>query len=233
VLEFFITQNVRCFTWAIAAVTALCIFTCPALAQTDTVRLKTLYDQAHRAIVSFENNQLENIVSQSPEVLLERNQSGISLIEFAFSYYNEDHVTQTNFEFIVFLVSNDFFGQKVDRANHLSLALDALRGADRQINRIDLSDDMVVHRSREPFIALLSQTINGRVSREPLESEESMRLILELCDAKAFKAGQEVLFSDHFTRVVTSGLSTTHRRFIGSYVKTGILNAICTDEFLN
>ncbi len=210
-----------------------CVCFVAAPSKADTHETRMLFDEALQANANFDNERLLEILSKKPEVLLERTNNGISLIEFAFFYLNEDLVSQTNFEFIRMLVNNDFFGQKVDRAEHFSFALQALHGADEQIGSIDLSDDMIVHNSREPFIALLSQTIADRVSQKPLGSKESLAVVLDICDPEAFEAGQERFFTKNLIHAVLSPLSPEHRALVEASLRTGIfLDVTCVDELL-
>ena len=216
----------------IFALAMLCSFSHAAPAQADANQQKALFNEALRANAILENERLQEIVSKTPKILLELNQNGMSLIEFAFVYLNEDLVSQTNLDFLEFLTSNDFFGQEIDRAEHFSFAVQALQGADDQIGSIDLSDDMIVHNSREPFIALLSQTITDRVSQKPLSSEESLALVLDICDPEAFEAGQEKLFGTQLIEAIASALVPQHRSFVEVYLKTGTLDATCVEGLL-
>ncbi len=211
----------------------MCGLICNAPVQAGENHLKALYDEAVLANTNLRNARLQEIVSSHPEVLLERSRDGMSLTRFAFFYLNDDLVSQTNFEFIEFLIRHDFFGQDVDKAEHFGFAVQAMRGADRQIARIDLLDEMVFHKTRDPFIALLSHTIADRVSRNPFSSQESLELLLDVCDPKVFVAGQEKLLNTQLVTAVERRLSQTHRNFVETYVKTGTLNAVCVESFLN
>ncbi len=217
----------------VRALFVICGLICSAPVLAGENHLKALYDEAVRANADFHNARLQEIVSSHPEVLLERNENGLSLIRFAFFYLNDDLVSQTNFEFIEFLIRNDFFGQDVDKAEHFDFAVQAMRGADRQISRIDLPEEMIFHKTRDPFIALLSRTIVDRVSHNPFSSQESLELLLDVCDPKVFVAGQEKLLNKQLVTAVERTLSQTHRGFVESYVKTGTLNALCVESFLN
>lgn len=231
-IEIHTSSVVSCAQNMLLALFVSCGLLYAAPVQSDMYEPRALFDEALRANANFENERLQKIVSERPEVLLARNSGGISLIEFAFYYLNEDVVSQTNFEFLTFLINHDFFGQKVNRAEHFSFAVRALRGADNQINRIDLSSDMIVHSSREPFIGLLSQTIVDRAERDPLSSEESLGLVLQVCDPEVFEAGQGKFFGTQFVQAVASALIKEHSSFIEVYLQTGTLDAICVEELL-
>jgi hypothetical protein len=209
------------------------VFVCLGFARADTSDPTILFDEALQANADFENQRLQEIVSSRPELLLDRNKNGLTLINFAFFYLNEDLVSQTNFEFLKHLSSNDFYGLKIDRSEHFSFAVQALRGADDQIGRIDLPDDMIVHSSREPFIALLSDTIGDRQSQEPLSSAVSLELVLDICDPKAFHLGQEKFFGKQLTQAIGNTLAPQHKNFVEVYAQSGTLNANCVKALLN
>lgn len=192
-----------------------------------------LFDEALQANAEFDNHSLVEIVSSRPELLLEQNANGLTLVEFAFFYLNDDLVSQTNFDFLKHLFENDFHGQNIDRSEHFSFALKALRGADDQIGRIDLPDDMIVHDAREPFIALLSDTISDRLPQAPLTSEDSLQLVLDICDPKAFHLGQEAFFGKQLTQAIASTLVPQHKNFVQAYAQSGTLNASCVEALLN
>ncbi|WP_170398947.1 hypothetical protein [Ruegeria arenilitoris] len=206
---------------------------CSGSARADTSDPIKLFEDALQANADFENQRLQEIVSSRPELLLERNKNGLTLIDFAFFYLNEDLVSQTNFDFLKHLSSNDFYGQKIDRSEHFSFAVQALRGADDQIGRIDLPDDMIVHSSREPFIALLSDTIADRLSQDPLNSAGSLELVLDICDPKAFHLGQEKFFGKQLTQAIASTLVPQHKSFVEVYAQSGTLNANCVEALLS
>lgn len=224
--------NVSRFLNMTFALTVLCGFLCFGSARADTSDPIKLFDEALQANADFENQRLQEILSSRPELLLERNQHGLTLISLAFFYLNEDLVSQTNFEFLKHLSSNDFYGQKIDRSEHFSFAVQALRGADDQIGRIDLSEDMRVHNSREPFIALLSDTIADRFSPDTLNSNSSLKLLLDICDPKAFQRGQEKLFGKQLTQAIASTLAPQHKSFVDVYVQSRTLNANCVEALL-
>ncbi|WP_353339717.1 hypothetical protein [Pelagimonas sp. KU-00592-HH] len=199
----------------------------------DTSDPVELFDEAFQANANFENHRLEEIVSSRPELLLERNANGQTLVDFAFFYLNDDLVSQTNLIFLKHLFKNDFYGQSIDRSEHFSLAVKALRGADGQIGRIDLPDDMIVHDAREPFIALLSDTISDRLQQAPLTSEDSLQLVLDICDPKAFHLGQEAFFGKQLTQAIASTLVPQHKNFVEVYAQSGTLNVSCVEALSN
>ncbi|QTN35026.1 hypothetical protein [Cognatishimia activa] len=194
---------------------------------------RSLFDEAKIANARFDNARLLNIVTTSPDVLLVTDQFDRSLIEFAFSHLNDDEVSQTNFEFIQFLLNKNFFAQSVEKDRLFFLALEALRRADKQIGRIDLSEDMRVHTSREPFLALLSQTISLRDQNSPLSSEDSLKTVLEICDKSTFAGGQQSFFSKDLVAAISAAISPLHFEFVQVYTRTGILEGSCAKALLN
>lgn len=217
----------------IFTLTVSCAFLHLESARADTSDPINLFDEALQANAGFENQRLQDIVAGHPEMLLVRSETGLSLIEYAFVFINDDLVSQTNFDFLKHLSSNNFYDQEVDRSEHFSFAMNALRAADDQIGRIDLPDDMVVHRTREPFLSLLSETIAYRLPQNPLSSEDSVMLILDICDPSVFQPGQESFVGTQLSQAIASSLTLQLRNFVDVYVQTGTVNANCVAALLN
>ncbi len=213
--------------------TLFCVPLMTGLAFGNSDKTRSIFDEAKNANARFDNARLLDIVTTSPHVLLAKDQFDRSLIDFAFSHFNDDAVSQTNFEFIQFLLNNNFFAQSVEKDRLFFLALEALRGADKQIGRIDLSEDMRVHTSREPFLALLSQTISLRDQNSPLSSEDSLNAVLEICDKSTFADGQQSFFSKDLVAAISAAISPLHFQFVQVYTRTGTIAGTCATALLN
>lgn len=215
----------------IVAIVAL-QFTATTHAKSDEARQSTLFEDVRRAIENSDNDYAKRIFSRQPELLLAQNESGVSLVELAFVSFNDDLVSQTNFEIVYFLIERDFFRQSLDLSEHLDWALSALSFADDQIQAIDLSKDMVAHKSRKPFIKLLSKTFEYFPPELSLESEKSLLVVLRVCDANAFEAGDEKLVSRKLSEAIQEALVPLHRKAIEISAMAENLDSYCVERLM-
>ncbi len=190
------------------------------------------FEIALNAVIATENEVLEEIIANRPELLLEVDARGRTLVENAFLYLNDDHAPQTNFGFLEFLIENDFFDQPIDRTEHFSMAAASLRMVDRHLRRGELTEDMIFHKSRLPLVGLLTSVVEDRIKVRLLESEEAMELMLAVCSPDALEGGEGDYFSRPVSTALKSALTRTNAQYLAVFLSVGTLDKKCVEALL-
>ena len=202
-------------------------------AQSQVAATEANYAEALTAIIEFDNARLKDVISIQPPLLSAEDENGQSLIDYAFYHLNDDGAPQTNYVFLKFLIDNNFFGQRVDRANHVPMAVSSLRRADKYRSRKDVTEDMIFHRTRAPLIELLSIVVADSLQEQVLTSEQSLGVIMTICDPQAYSVDDENLLSPQVSNAVEKALNSTHFEFALVYAATGSIDRNCATQFLN
>lgn len=215
----------------LAAYLAL-MFSQPSHADIREMQDQHSYENALQAIIDFQNDRLEQIITQQPELLHEKDARGMTLIDSAFLHFNDDLAPQVNSDVLTFLISSNFFNQQVDRSRHLEQALTSLRFVDTHLQRTDLPEDMIFHKSRLPIVELISNVIEDRLNENDLDSDQSLEILLSICAPHAYVGVEEQILSAQVVNAIKDSITPVHYSFISTYISTGTLDGTCIEQIL-
>lgn len=190
------------------------------------------FEASIQMLKNGEVEQFADITEGNRTALLEMDENGITLLEYAVFITGDDQNMHGYPQVVMSLLDEDFEVNPDYKETLIKRILLAIRSLDKNISKIYLSDDMKSILDRSAFVELLSHVVMISGDERPTLSEElAITSILQICDKRRYSKNDTKRVNVEALSQIYRTVPDTQRLFLKSYIETNILAADCIKSF--
>lgn len=190
------------------------------------------FESSVQMLKNGEIEQFEDISEGNRTALLEVDENGITLLEYAVFIVGDDQGIYGYPQVVMSLLDEDFEVNQDYKETLIKRILLAIRSLDKINSRVDLSEDMKSDLDRSAFVELLSHVVMTSNGEHPALSEElAIISILQICNKGSYSTSDTERANVESLSQIYGTVPDTQRLFLKSYVETNILDANCIQSF--
>ena len=176
--------------------------------------------------------KFEDISKVNPTVFLEKNEIGVSLLEYVVFHIDDDYILRGYPDVAMSLIDEDFQVTQDYKETLIDTIIYAIRSIDKDKARVDLNEDMKSDLDRSAYVELLYHVVMTSGGGQPaISKEQALFSIIIICDRELHSEKYTEKADAEALSRIYGELPYTLRITLESYSQINILDPKCVLSF--